>query len=487
MPENRDNLARCDLDDALHQRAADDNGAVFVDFDHTIFSCNSTELFIASCKPSLLVAIIDFLVRQCIPWRLTGLPRWFRLRDYACVLLIVLLMPWNLWLWKRRAPALFARHESLPVRRSLSRLDPQRMVIVTFGLDFVVRGLLRGSHWERTRLVATPMLPRPGHFARGKLDLLGELFGREAVAASTSISDSLDDRDLLAASRNGILIEPQGAEFRAAEHLYIPLRYTARAKYTTSYLVDQIFLVDIALLMLATAQSGLQVAEALLYIPLLVLSAMCVYEMGYFENDMVAARRELKPTLTAEVKRFIAYPIYPGAWIWAIALGMAGMGVAYWRGELDVHSVPAAIGFWIGALIVLRAVFFAYNQRRTDARLVMYPMLHFMKYCPIFVLVHPTPMGVVLALSQVATMWVVYMTYRLGGNQKAIPKEVFRTGLWAIGMGFLGTAGLFGSRENMVILALMGTWCAARISKPMLLQWARRNDLRSALKSALSP
>ncbi|MCI0756550.1 hypothetical protein [Teichococcus vastitatis] len=487
MPENRDNLARCDLDDALRQRAADDDGDVFVDFDHTIFSCNSTELFIASCKPSLLVAMIDFLVRQCIPWRFTGLPRWFRLRDYACVLMIVLLTPWNLWLWKRRAPALFAEHESRTVRRSLSVLDPARMVIVTFGMDFVVRALLRGSQWEQTRLVATPMLPRPSHFARGKLSLLTELFGHQAVAASTAVTDSLDDRDLLLGSRHGILIEPQGGEFRAAEHLYVPMRYTARAKYTRSYVIDQILLVDVALLMLAVAQSGLQVIEAAVYVPLLVMSIMCVYEMGYFENDMVAARREVKPTLTAEVKRFIAYPIYPGAWVWAITLGIAGIGMAHWRGELSVHSVPAAIGFWVGALIVLRAVFFAYNQRRTDARLVMYPMLHFMKYCPIFVLIHPTPMGVVLALSQVATMWVVYMTYRLGGNQKAIPKEVFRTGLWAIGMGFLGTAGLFGSRENMVILTLMGMWSVARLSKPMVLQWARSNDLRSALKATLSP
>jgi hypothetical protein len=32
---------------------------VFVDFDYTLFASNSTEMFIAACKPSLVASVIE--------------------------------------------------------------------------------------------------------------------------------------------------------------------------------------------------------------------------------------------------------------------------------------------------------------------------------------------------------------------------------------------------------------------------------------------
>lgn len=486
MSEEGDNPRRCDLKETLQNRHLDENEVVFVDFDHTIFSCNSTELFIASCRPSLLVALIDLIVRRCIPWQLTRLPRWFRLRDYVCCLVILLLTPWNYPLWKRKAPSLFRLHESQNVRAGLEHIDLSRVVIVTFGMDFIVRSLLRGSRWQDVELVATPLSPHLTRFGQGKLALLTGLFGPAAVANSTAVSDSLDDRDLLLGARHGILIDPQGAEFRAAEHLYLPLRYTLRAKYPASYVFDQVLLVDLLLLILATAHHGRETLEAVLYMPLLLISMMCVYEIGYYENDTVAARREVKPTLTKEAKRFADYPIYPGAWVWAVITGAAGCAIGFWLGEVEIKSLAAAMGLWILGLLVLRGVFYAYNRLRTQARVAIYPVLHFMKYFPIFVLVHPTAVGALLALSQIATMWVVYMTYRLGGNQKGVPKEMFRTGLWLIGTGFLAAGGFLHTREILVVLGLMAIWSVVRISKPFVMQYVRRSDLRSAVRSALS-
>ncbi|MFC3125317.1 hypothetical protein ACFOD4_09600 [Pseudoroseomonas globiformis] len=487
MSETRDRLARRDLESALCERASTDQGRVFVDFDHTVFSCNSTELFIASCKPAFMAAAIDFIVRDCVPWRLTGLPRWFRLRDYVCVALIVLLMPWTLLAWRRNAPALFARHESRVVLDGLSRLPADRIVLVTFGMEFIVRDLLRGSRWEAVPRVATPWLPGLGHFRQGKLGLLTTLFGREEVAASTAISDSLDDRDLLSAARHGILIEPQGEEFRASERLYFPLRYTIRAKYNLSYAIDQILLVDVLLLVLAVSTSLHEVAWALLIMPFFVISLMAVYEMGYFENDMVASRSEAKPTLSPEMERFRDYPIFPSAWFWAAGLGAAGCALASFADLLPSLDMFAAMASWAISLLLLRVLFFIYNRQDVQSRVFIYPVLQLMKYLPVFFLLRPTEVGVVLALAQVTTMWAIYTTYRLGGRHKTLKKEAFRTTLWGVGLCLLATTGVFSFSENLLPVGLMLVWCLARLSKSRVLDMARRyrqRDLGSAASSA---
>jgi hypothetical protein len=474
MTESCDRLPRRDLDQALGDRAIDDDGKIFVDFDHTIFSCNSTELFIASCKPSFMAAAIDFVVRDCIPWRLTGLPRWFRLRDYVCCALLFLLMPWTLLMWRRNAPALFARHESQEVRSNLETLSAGQIVIVTFGMGFIVRCLLRGSRWEGTPLVATPLLAGRRHFARGKLLLLEDHFGRAEIAASTAISDSPDDLDLLLACRHGILIQPQGEEFRTAEHLYFPLRYTIRAKYGLLHMVDKVILVDLLLLLLSTSRDLDDILRHLLCLPFLVLSMMCIYEIGYFENDMVAAKSEAKPTLTSAVQRFRAYPIQPGAWLWGIGLGILGCLAAVATRSMPFSALATGIVSWVISLVMLRVVFFIYNQQETRSRILIYPVLQLMKYLPVFLLIHPTVLGVILATSQVAMMSVVYTAYRLGGDTKPLNKEAFRTILWVIGACLLATIGRFSIIGSLLPVSLMLLWCLARLGKARILDRARR-------------
>jgi hypothetical protein len=475
MSESRDRLPRRDLASALAERAADDDGKIFVDFDHTIFSCNSTELFIASCKPTFMAAAIDFVVRDCIPWRLTGLPRWFRLRDFVCCALIVLLMPWTLLLWRRQAPALFSRYESHEVLNALEKLDPSRMVVVTFGMEFIVRSLLRGTRWENIPLVATPLVLPRRHFARGKLALLSEMFGSSAVAASTSISDSLDDRDLLSASRHGILIQPQGEEFRSAEHCYFPLRYTIKAKYNLVHMVDKIILVDLLLLVLSTSRDFDDLLRRLVCMPFLVASLTCVYEMGYFENDTVAARSESKPTLTDDVRRFLAYPMYPSAWLWAVGLGVAGCAAAVFTRSMPFDALVPAIMSWVISLVLLRMVFFIYNQQEVQHRIFIYPVLQLMKYLPVFFLIQPTMMGVILVISQVAMMSMVYTAYRLGGKTKDLNKEAFRTVIWGVGICLLASIGRFSVVGSLFPLSMILLWCIARLVKARLLDWARRS------------
>lgn len=447
------------------------NSAVYCDFDYTLFRSNSTELFIANCKPAIVVAVLDFLVRRCLPWRLTRLHHWFRVRDYACCLALLVLTPWNFRRWRRIAPALFEQYASPGMRKALQAISVDRLSIISFGMAFIIRALLRDSRWHSVPLVATTLRPRSSLLVSGKRAILDDAVGADAVARAAFITDSLDDADLLAAVETGILIEPQGPLFLAAEHLYLPLRYTARAKYTRSYVLDQVVLVEFTLLVISICRSVDELPEVLLAAGSLFLSLMCVYEIGYFENDIKATRLEESPRVTAAVERYRSYPIEPGAWVWASML--AGLGVATMFVSGMIVSKAQAVGAllaWAAAMVTLRLTFRLYNGPDLVRRLYLYPLLQALKFLPILVLMPPTEIGTMAILCQVATMWAIYLTYRLEGRSKDVPKENYRVLLLAIGAVFLCLTDAVHAEGFALQLAALCLWCVARLCKAPVLQ-----------------
>ncbi|WP_459643244.1 hypothetical protein [Kineococcus sp. NUM-3379] len=428
--------------DTVRRQVAEPDSPVLVDFDHTLFACNSTELFIARCRPSLVVAVIDFLVRVCVPWRLVPGGRGYRVRDYLCVVLIVVLTPWNLLLWRRAAPALFEQHRATGVSALFADVDRSRLTIISFGMAFVIRGLLRGSEYESAALLATPLLPRPSWFAGGKTATAVGAVGEDGVARAVFVSDSLDDADLLGACRSGLLVPPQGQRMSARERLYIPMRYTARVKFTPWYTLDQFLLVDALVIAIAVSHDAGSLLRFAVIAPLLLLSVMSVYEIGYFENDMHAARFEERPNLDPAVSRFRDYPIRVQAWIWAAASAAAGLGAAVLLGELGTGELLRAGVSWVLLLLVLRAVFFVYNRTRPDVRMLSYPVLQALKYGAVFLVFVPSVVGVALVMSQITAMWATYVVYRLDGRKEALDRDLFRTVAFLVAAGLLGTAGL---------------------------------------------
>ena len=452
---------------------------VLIDFDHTLFACNSTELFIASCRPSAVVAVIDFLVRQCVPWRLTGLEHWFRLRDYVCCVAILICCPWNILRWRRLAPGLFAQHVSRTLSDTLSGVPVDRLLIITFGMRFIVEPLVLGTRWQQARLVATPLLCNLRYLMRGKLPLARKRFGNEFIANATFVSDSTDDADLLQAVRLGILVPPQGETFRAAEHLYLPLRYTARVKYTRSYVFDQIVLVEMLITVMSVIRSFGDLAIELPLIFMLTLSLMCVYEIGYHENDFAAARSEAAPTLGGNIDRFGSYPLRSSAWLWAASTGALALLFGREAGVLSRSILDDSL-IWAGAMLAIRASFWTYNRVQVRTRVFLYPLLQFLKFAPVFLIVPPTTVGVVLVSSQIATMWMIYLVYRIGGVRRDIQKEAIRTCLLLLGLCLLASGGLLSGPAQMTSLLLIASWSSARLSKaPILRRWRRSRSVNA--------
>ncbi|MDE2252638.1 MAG: hypothetical protein KGL25_14670, partial [Gammaproteobacteria bacterium] len=76
-------------------------GTLLVDLDETLYLRNSTEDFLDSACPGLLALLLLKCLDALKPWHLTGgAPT----RDVWRVRLVMILMPWTLSRWRRRAP-----------------------------------------------------------------------------------------------------------------------------------------------------------------------------------------------------------------------------------------------------------------------------------------------------------------------------------------------------------------------------------------------
>lgn len=444
----------------------------FVDFDHTLLAANSTELFIAFCRPSLWVALIDLLIRRCLPWQVLPIAKRYRLRDYVCCVALVVLTPWNLLRWRRAAPGFFAAHRSAYVEGLIEASED--VVIISFGNRVVIEPMLRESRWADAPLIATPLWTRLGHFEHGKTALLRDHFERQTVAASRFLTDSEEDRDLLDAVAEGIKIAPQGARHAAAEGLYLPLRYTIGVKYPRAYALDQFLLVDTLILALTLLTGISTLPGALLVAVLMMLSVMCIYEIGYHENDTIGATREASPTLTAASRRFGRYPIEPGAWLWAAASGAAGLYVAGQFALLSLGWAYAAM-VWIVVLLSIRLTFYVYNRLPPEARIYLYALLQVEKTALVFLLLLPTTIGMVLVASHIVAMWVVYLLYRLGAKKEKVDRESLRFVVLAVLTGCVAVADPSTFHGEGTAMGLILGWSVLRMVKAPLMRSLRRS------------
>lgn len=405
---------------------------VFLDFDHTLFAGNTTEEYLRQARPALLVSLILAVVRGFLPWRKFFGKHWFRFRDYAAVVAVTLLMPWNLARWRRNAPALFAARGTHELAQALKVVPAERTVIVSFGFDMLIGPLVKGTHWESCRRACVPFRLHPsiiGVLRHGKARLVGGLFPPRTIATAALVTDSEDDRDLLDKVRVPLLVAPVGEKSAAEESFYLPTRYTALAKYNPHYVRRQTLFIELPLLLLATLPLGGAPWLWLGAVLALFVSMLAVYEIGYFENDQVAAARETNPTLTPMAARFRDFPLARHAWCWAITLGLIGALLASLRlagGAFDPSLFIVMAGLWLAALLVVRGLFSAYNGLPEGRRIFIYPLLQAAKLLAPLLLIPGLALGTALLLAQTVAMWMTYAVYRSGGDKAKVPRETVR-------------------------------------------------------------
>lgn len=412
-------------------------GTIIVDFDHTLFSSNSTELFLASARPAFLVSLLLGIARGVFPWYLYS-TRWFRLRDYVIVVAVIALMPWSLLAWRRRGPALLRQQTTHPIARGLAGVPPDRIVIVSFGMAALIRPLLRGSAWESCRLISMKIPCKWGDLLTGKAALVRREAPDISLAKAVFITDSENDKDLLAVVASPHLIPRQGAAVLADSRLYLPWRYAGLGKFSREYLVDQAVFVNLVLVFLTTrifwTWSPWVVAGALF----LYVSLNAIYEIGYFENDFKAVSREVEPKLKQGSEMFLGFALERQAWVWGSGAAVLGC-LAVAKGEkVQGLALLGILASWSAVLFTIRVIFYIYNRQSETTRMFIYPFLQAVKYFGLLVIFPSFGLGIALLSAQMMMMWIKYIVYRLGGRYHDLPHEEVRlAALLALGLGFM--------------------------------------------------
>ena len=224
------------------------------------------------------------------------------------------------------------------------------------------------------------------------------------------------------------------------ENIYLPFTYLEKVKRRgENYTLKIILSDDIPLLLLAFSW---QANNAILHgisLIFLSISFWCVYEIGYYENDLVAERHEQKPKLASTYYdyRHIMQTSYP--WLWSLVLGWIGivllnqaqgvylpfMGLLV---EQQIEFINSTILFflsWILFLICVRYYFKIYNYFNKQARTWLYLILQSLRYYGFLWITSTNLIGISFLSSHILSRSLLYIVYRYsGGNSDNWPREI---------------------------------------------------------------
>jgi hypothetical protein len=187
------------------------------------------------------------------------------------------------------------------------------------------------------------------------------------------------------------------------------------------------------------------------FIPALLLffSLQAIYEIGHYENDFIAVKKEKTPTLASNYRRFANYNINFWAWVWAVLTGAAGCYLYFNDWEFSIMSA------WLGLLLFLRIVFYIYNRITPQSRITIYLILQSIKSFAGLVVIFPTLVGILLAIAHIFQHATAYIIYRCQGDRKLFPRAIVRMVIFLVGIAIV-----FGLNEelSLVHLAVASFW-----------------------------
>lgn len=467
-----------DLDDAL-TAVEGHEGPVIVDFDETLYLRNSTEDFLDCIVPGLMGRLLLKAVALIGPWRMTG----SLTRDAWRVRIAAFLFPW-IWLrWHARVEALAAAHINGRLLSAISNRDD--VVIATLGFEPVVRPLLDAMGLFHVKLVAC----RFGSIAdrrAGKLALLRAQIGDENVERSLVITDSEDDRPLLAACAVPLFVLwPEARFVPALSRVYLPFEYLTVVKRPKKrYFLGAVLGDDYIMWVLASVALAASVISHVFGLLLLLFSFWAVYERGYVDNDIVAATHEKDPVLSdAFHGSHVATPrVTP--WLWAMAFGLAGLTALSWP---ELPSI-ADLAAWSAVLVGTHIFYLAYNRIDKTARIWMFAGLQLLRAFALVAIVPVTAIGAVALSALALSRWVPYCVYRATkkANWPGMPVQVVRLMFFLV----MGSTLVIGTGVETVEWwtgAAILFWCLLRAGKSVNTIIRKSNTIYAETGSAASP
>lgn len=447
------------------------DGPILLDLDETLYLRNSTEDFIDTARPRLLAVLLMRMLDAVKPWRWTGGDA---TRDVWRVRFVSALLPGTTSSWKHRVGELAARFGNGPLLTALkTRAEPP--IVATNGFQPIVTPLVAALGLPHVRIVAA----RLGTFADrrdGKFRLAIDALGHETVRDALVLTDSTTDLPLLDACARPLRTMWPGARYpQALSSVYFPGRYTTRIKRPgTRYIVRGILQEDFAFWVLSSVGLAALPVLHVLGLLFLLVSFWAVYELGYVDNDLIAARFEKEPKLSATFPQApAATPRWP-PWAWALACGTIAIVLLRWP------APPSRADFarWAAVLLMTHGWFALYNRFDKAARVWLFSGLQLARSAAFAALVPISPVGAIAIGAHVLAKWVPYYVYRSGSRDW--PDTAFhltRLLFYVVLSLLLAVAQGASSLWNWTALALLG-WIIFRARQELKTAWtaARRLD-----------
>jgi hypothetical protein len=442
-------------------------GPVLLDLDETLYLRNSTEDFIDSARPRLPALLLMRMLDAVKPWRWTGGET---TRDVWRVRLIATCFPWTVKRWKNQVTGLAKNFTNLRLMEAL-KTPGTTPIITTAGFQPIVAPLVAALGLPQAQIIAA----RLSSFADrrdGKLLLVVGALGDDTVRRALVLTDSAQDLTLLnACARPLRAVWPEARHQHALSGVYLPGQYLTHVKRPGArYIVRGILQEDFALWVLSSIALAALPLLHVLGLLFLLVSFWAIYERGYVDNDLIAARFETDPKLSAA---FLDSPVATPRWqpwIWAFACGAIAIVLLRW----PATPVPTDFAAWVAVLLAAHGWFTLYNRFDKGARVWMFAGLQFARSAAFVALVPIGLIGAIALGTHVLAKWVPYYVYRLGGKEwPEAPFHLIRL------MFFVVLALLLGLSQGLASL-LSGTALA-------LLAWnlfRARQELATALTAA---
>ena len=404
----------------LFRRLQDCRGlTVIVDFDETLWLDNSSSSFSGSVFPEFYGFFINKFVRMVFNHLGDKYQVW---RDFVRVFMTTVLAPWTWVVWRLTAGARAEKSLNHELLRAIASSGCARLIIISHGFDHVIRPLL--SRVKTPHELYCSSCFRFFNLRKvGKLAFLENKLSSDDLRGSVCISDSVDDLALLKAVKYGFLATWDTPEREYYKNVYIPMRYPIACKFKDSSVrkstfVQQVVKDDLLLVLLAYHFDFLGAMSLIL----LFISFMCVYDIGYYENDFKATKRETEPSLPAEMEAFRDYKIKGWPWVWALSLAWAAVYPYY----PDLNQAFSGWLKWLAVLVMLRLVFYIFNRVKTMTRIYVFPVLHILKTFSFAAVLPILTFGYAALLGQILSTFTAYCTYRFLKTREGVPRLVFR-------------------------------------------------------------
>jgi len=424
-------------------------GPVLLDLDETLYLRNSTEDFIDSARPRLPALLLMRMLDAVKPWRWTGGDV---TRDVWRVRFISICFPWTGHRWKSRVAGLAKNFTNRRLMAAL-KTPGTTPIITTAGFQPIVAPLVAALGLPQAQIVAARLTTFADR-RDGKLHLAVGALGDDTVRRALVLTDSAQDLTLLDACACPLrAVWPEAHYRHALSGVYLPGQYLTHVKRPGArYIVRGILQEDFAFWVLSSiALAALPVLHVLGLLFLLV-SFWAIYERGYVDNDLIAARFEENPKLS---KAFLDSPVATPQWqpwVWAFVCGAIAIVLLRW----PVTPVPADVVTWAAVLLATHGWFSMYNRFDKGTRVWMFAGLQFARSAAFVALVPIGLMGAVALGAHVLARWVPYSVYRLGGTDwPEAPFHLTRLLFFVVLALLLGLSGGLSSLWNGTALALL--------------------------------